>query len=301
MGLVFGTAPDSWGVWLPHHDSQPPWNRFLDEVQAAGYSYVELGPYGYLPTDEAELRDELGRRGLGLLAGTLIADLHLPEQRAALRARTHAIGRLVSALGAKFLVLIPETYRVEAGGGAAAELEHAELEPADWKELVATTEELGRLVRDEYGLQLSFHPHADTVVELSRQIDRLLDDTDSSAVHLCLDTGHLEYRDGDSVSLMRERFERIPYLHLKSVDASLRSRVGAENLDFPTAVRLGVMCEPDAGAVDFPGLDAAMRDLRWNGWAIVEQDMFPLDDHTRPLPVAVRTRHYFNRLGWTTR
>lgn len=265
-------------------------------MQAAGYEYIELGPFGYLPTDESQLRDELGRRNIGMLAGTMIDDLHLPDHRPALRDRVHQISRVVSALGGRFFVLIPDQYREEGGRFTGP----TELEPADWSALVETVDELGRLVRDDYGLQLAFHPHADTVVEYSRQVDRFLDDTDSTAVHLCLDTGHIEYRDGDSASLMRERFQRIPYLHLKSVDADLKANANAEGIDFPTAVRLGVMCEPDTGVVDFTAIDAAMHDLHWDGWAIVEQDMFPLDDPVQPLPIATRTRHYFNRVGWTT-
>ena len=126
---------------------------------------------------------------------------------------------LVSALDGRFLVLIANLYRLPDVGNSGATV----LDIDGWKALVATTNELGRLARDEFGLTLSFHPHADTVVEHARQVDRFLDDTDASAVLLCLDTGP-EYRDGDSVSLMRERFEQIPYLHLKSVDASLRRR-----------------------------------------------------------------------------
>ncbi|MEY3973218.1 MAG: hypothetical protein RJA71_530, partial [Actinomycetota bacterium] len=45
-----GTAPDSWGVWFPSEPHQVPWDRFLDEVVEAGYHWIELGPYGYLPT-----------------------------------------------------------------------------------------------------------------------------------------------------------------------------------------------------------------------------------------------------------
>src|SRR6202035_2687135 len=41
-GLRIGTAPDSWGVWFPDHPRQVPWQRFLDEVQAAGYHWIEL-------------------------------------------------------------------------------------------------------------------------------------------------------------------------------------------------------------------------------------------------------------------
>ncbi|MCU1652418.1 MAG: 2-keto-myo-inositol dehydratase, partial [Pseudonocardia sp.] len=54
--LRLGTAPDSWGVWFPDNPSQVPWQRFLDEAERAGYEWIELGPYGYLPTDPAQLR-----------------------------------------------------------------------------------------------------------------------------------------------------------------------------------------------------------------------------------------------------
>ena len=49
--LRFGTAPDSWGVWFPEDEHQVPWPQFLDEVEQSGYAWIELGPYGYLPTD----------------------------------------------------------------------------------------------------------------------------------------------------------------------------------------------------------------------------------------------------------
>ena len=56
-----GSAPDSWGVWFPDDPQQTPYTRFLDEVAASGYEWIELGPFGYLPTDPEKLSDELGR------------------------------------------------------------------------------------------------------------------------------------------------------------------------------------------------------------------------------------------------
>ncbi|CAM5619995.1 Xylose isomerase-like TIM barrel domain-containing protein OS=Streptomyces fumanus OX=67302 GN=GCM10018772_35600 PE=4 SV=1 [Streptomyces fumanus] len=44
-----GSAPDSWGVWFPDDPHQVPWERFLDEVAEAGYSWIEMGPYGICP------------------------------------------------------------------------------------------------------------------------------------------------------------------------------------------------------------------------------------------------------------
>ena len=74
--LRLGTAPDSWGVWFPDDPKQVPWHRFLDEAAAAGYTAVELGPFGYLPTNPEQLRDELGRRGLTLTGATAGTALH---------------------------------------------------------------------------------------------------------------------------------------------------------------------------------------------------------------------------------
>ena len=51
MNVKVGTGPDSWGVWFASDPKQIPWRRFLDEVVEAGYEWIELGPYGYLPTD----------------------------------------------------------------------------------------------------------------------------------------------------------------------------------------------------------------------------------------------------------
>ena len=69
--VTIATAPCSWGVW--YADGTPsgtPWNVFLDQAAAAGYKALELGPDGYLPTDEDVLREELTRRGLDVCSGT---------------------------------------------------------------------------------------------------------------------------------------------------------------------------------------------------------------------------------------
>ena len=62
--LKLGTAPNSWGIWFPDDPRQMPWERCLDEISAVGYEWIELGPYGYLPTDTEILRKELADRGL---------------------------------------------------------------------------------------------------------------------------------------------------------------------------------------------------------------------------------------------
>src|SRR5712671_7055373 len=62
MHLTVVSAPDSWGVWFSEDARQTPWYRFLDEIAEAGYEWMELGPFGYLPTDPDVLKPELDKR-----------------------------------------------------------------------------------------------------------------------------------------------------------------------------------------------------------------------------------------------
>ena len=50
MKVNVGSSPDSWGVIFPSDPKQTPWQRFLDEVAEAEYEWIELGPFGYLPS-----------------------------------------------------------------------------------------------------------------------------------------------------------------------------------------------------------------------------------------------------------
>ena len=47
----------------------------LEEAGKAGYSAIELGPYGYLPIDAELVAAELNRNGLAIVAGTIFHDL----------------------------------------------------------------------------------------------------------------------------------------------------------------------------------------------------------------------------------
>jgi inosose dehydratase len=141
-----------------------------------------------------------------------------------------------------------------------------------------------------------FHPHADSHVEYEDQIEAFLADTDPEKVFLCLDTGHHAYRNGDPVSFMRRHSQRIAYLHLKSVDKHMQQRVEAEKIPFALAVGMDMFCEPSQGVVDFAAFRDVLREVNYNGFAIVEQDMYPAP-FEKPLPIAKRTRAYLREIG----
>ncbi len=152
------------------------------------------------------------------------------------------------------------------------------------------------MARDRYGLKLVFHPHAETHVEYEDQIEALLAQTDPSLVFLCFDTGHHAYRGGDPIAFMRKHHRRIPYLHLKSVDGGIQQQVARENIPFAKAVAMDMFCEPARGMVDFIAFRDVLQEINYDGWATVEQDMYPAP-FDKPLPIAKRTREYLRSIG----
>ncbi|WP_399925510.1 sugar phosphate isomerase/epimerase family protein [Streptomyces kanamyceticus] len=292
--IRIGSAPDSWGVWFPEDPRQVPWRRFLDEVAASGYEWIELGPYGYLPTDPAELAGETARRGLRVSAGTVFTGLHHgPAVWEKTWAHVAEIAALTQAMGAGHLVVIPSFWRDDKTG---AVLEDRTLTPAQWRELTTQTERLAHEVRERYGLKVVVHPHADTHIDTEENVTRFLDATDSGLVSLCLDTGHYAYCGGDSVKLIETYGERIGYLHLKQVDPEILAAVRADEVPFGPAVARGVMCEPPAGVPDLGPVLAAAQRLDVDLFAIVEQDMYPCPPD-KPLPIARRTRAFLRSCG----
>jgi inosose dehydratase len=292
--IHLGSAPDSWGVWMPDDPRQTPWSRFLDEISAAGYVWMELGPYGYLPTDPARLMDETARRGLTVTGGTVDGGLHRPDTFDDVLERSRRVARTLTGVGARYLVYLPEMYRDVDDAGTW--LQPRELSAEQWGRLLDGISRLGRAIHDEFGMSLVFHPHADSHVGTQAEVGRFLEGTDAAFVQLCLDTGHISYCGGDNLAIIRRFPERIGYVHLKHVDPTVMERVEREGLSFAQAVRLGSMCEPVLGVPDMPPILEALADLGRDIFAIVEQDLFPCPADV-PLPIATRTREYYESCG----
>jgi inosose dehydratase len=141
-----------------------------------------------------------------------------------------------------------------------------------------------------------FHPHADAHVADDDGIDRFLELTDPAVVYLCLDTGHVAYVGGDNQAIVAKYPDRIGYLHLKSVNPRVLTKVREQRMSFAAAVQEGAMVEPQYGEPDMhtllPELDALGRQL----WAIVEHDMYPAPTGA-PLATATRTCRYYQQRG----
>ena len=52
---------------------------------------------------------------------------------------------------------------------------------------------------------------------------------------------------------------------------------------------MDIFFEPSEGAVDFRAFRDILEEVDYDGWAVVEQDMYPAP-FNKPLPIARRTR-----------
>ena len=290
MNVKVGTAPDSWGVWFPENEKQTPWKRCLDEMEKSGYQGIELGPWGYLPNEYLTLKEELENRKLTLTATTLVGDLTSDAKTDEMIALLDEMSELqLKFPTAKYVVLIDDCYTDLFSGEL---VRSPELNEKEWEQFVSNVDRIKNHAKSQYGLEVVFHPHAQSHIETEEQIERLLKD---SNINLCLDTGHHAYTDGDPVAFMKKHHARIPYLHVKSCDLEVRKRMQEEGWSFAKAVSEDVMCEPEKGVVDFDGFVQVLKDINYNGWAIVEQDMYPAP-FDKPYPIAKRTYEYLESL-----
>ena len=77
----------------------------------------------------------------------------------------------------------------------------------------------------------------------------------------------------------------------------VRDEVEANDIPFAKAVEMGVFCEPAKGVIDFKTFRDVLEEVDFEGWAIVEQDMYPAP-FDKPLPIAKRTRAYLREIGF---
>jgi inosose dehydratase len=282
-------------VWFAEDKLQTPWTRFLDEFASVGYEWMELGPYGYLPTDPNQLSDELSKRGIRVSGGTIDGHdgLHRPAEFDSIATRAREVGKLTAAVGGKHVIFVPTPGYRDADGGY---IEPAELDADDWNRYLRSSETIGKILLDEFGLQMQFHPHADAHVETQEQTERFLNETDSRYVNLCLDTGHLAYRHANVAEIVRQFPDRIGYVHLKQMDPKVLETVDAENLAFGQAVKLDVSVGAPHGVPEFAPIIDELLKLEAEKFLIVEQDMYPCSFDV-PLPAAKKTNEYLRSIG----
>jgi inosose dehydratase len=292
MAIQVATAPVSWGVMeVEGFDGQKSYGEVLDEMVQAGYTGTELGPYGFLPTDPKQLKNELAKRSLSLLGAFVPLPLAHAEQHEAAVQSAMEVARLLARNSAPYMVLADAMYAARMAVAGSVNDERDGMSGQAWAGAARLLTRVARAARD-LGLTPVFHHHCGTFIETPGEVDRLLAMTDPDLLGLCLDTGHYFYGGGDPVECARVHGKRIRHLHLKDVRPSVLETVRRKRMPYLDAVRAGVFCELGEGGVNLTGVIQQLNAAGFNGWAVFEQDVDPSQPGCNPVESATRSRAY---------
>jgi inosose dehydratase len=256
-----GSAPISWGICeVPGWGAQLPVDRVLAEMTELGLHATELGSIGYLPTDPDELRRLLDSHGMRLTGGFNALALHDPARTEGTLAIATAGADLLAAAGADCFVTCavsdPDRW------------ERPVLSDAEWQVLADNVARLDEICA-ERGLVQAFHPHVDSVVETSDEIERVLATT---SVGFVLETGHMLIGGMDPLAFALEHADRVALVHLKDVDVDLIGPLNRDEMSLMEAVQAGIFPALGQGGSPIAAVVTALERAQYQGWYIIEQD-----------------------------
>jgi len=244
----------------------------IDDISSLGYTGIQLrsnvlARFGERP---AELQALLAKRGLTFVAlssGSIRVDN--PDQATTID--THVRNaRFLRDAGGLYLQLTVD----RPAGRAVADVAYVSAG--------RLLTEIGRRTAD-LGIPLGFHPHMGSLAERPAELDRVMDAADSRYVRLLLDVAHYQQGGGDSVGVIRRYRDRLLFLHIKDV----RNAPSGSGYQF---VELG------QGRVNVRDIFAALTEVSFRGWAVVELDAVPEPTRT-PKESAAISKRYLASIG----
>lgn len=291
--LSIGVCPDQWGVWYPQDPKQIAPRKAMGEMARAGFEVLETGPYGYFPTDPKRLKSWADEYGMRIVAGTGWGILHRQEAWSQTERHFRDIAETHAAVGAEYIVYLPPMARDEK---TWEWIDARHLTDGTWAVYERNANRLGRILKEDYGLKLVFHPHGDSHVETPRQIARMLNNTDPAYVNLCLDTGHIVYGGGDPIQIVRDFPDRVSYVHIKAFDPAIVREAHDMDWPFNEAIAHGAAVTPPHGKPNMHTFINALADLDKEIYVICEQDLYPTPPDV-PLPNAIKVRRFLACCG----
>lgn len=158
---------------------------------------------------------------------------------------------------------------------------------ADFQALAERLTEIGKQATD-LGVPVGYHNHMDSLGESPAEVDHIMAASDPRYVKLELDIAHYQQGGGDPVQAIRKYRDRLLFLHIKDLEKLTTSDERGRAYRF---VELG------RGRVDLPAVFAALKDVNFRGWAVIELDSVP-DKSRAPKECALISKRYVeDKLG----
>jgi inosose dehydratase len=242
--IQYGYAGITWGN---------DYRKAIDEIAAVGYRGVQLrssdGLLDEFRSKPAALKELLAQKHLAFpvfSSGNLSIDPAREREMIDLHTN-HA--RFVRDAGGLFVQIIDERPK-------------RTVVAADYKRTGQLLTELGKRVQD-IGVALAYHPHMNSTGERPQELAAVLDAADRRYVRVLFDTAHYQQGGGDPAPAIRQYRDWIAVLHLKDVRAAADQASGYQ------FVELG------RGRVDLKAVFAALNEINFKGWGVVELDRVP--------------------------
>ena len=279
-------APCCWGVDDITNPYLPSWQRVVKEAHEAGYRALELGPNGWIPTDDISLvTEELNKNEISIVAGTIFDDVLSDDNFEKLMTQVDGICSLITKLpplpreeGQRW----PTPYMTVMDWGhderdyAAGHSDRApRLDKDGWNKMMYHFKELCKKA-NSYGVRPVLHPHCGGYVEFADEIDAFADSIPNDMAGIVLDTGHLRYAGMDPVEWLRKYKDRLDYVHFKDINGKVYKEVLAEeHIRFFEGCWRGSMCPIGQGIIDYPAVKAVLDEIGYAGYITIEQESDP--------------------------
>jgi len=280
MNIAIANAPVSYGAFeltVGIDPSVPDGTAVLDEVAAAGYDGIDLGPVGYLGRG-AELAERLASRGLGLAGAYLEFPFSDPVALASIYPDLDAMLDTFDAV--RGAVPGPEPRPTIADSGSderraapgRSSADHSRgLDAQGWDRFGEGLRAVVARCRDR-GYEPTLHPETGTFVEAPWEVEAAMEQCD---VGVCLETGHLYVGGGDPARLARDWAGRINHVHVKDAHRAVINAIVDAGEPHTAIWSREAFCALGGGDVDMGGVFAALAADGFAGWLVVEQDIFP--------------------------
>jgi sugar phosphate isomerase/epimerase len=125
----------------------------------------------------------------------------------------------------------------------------------------------------KYGVKVALHPEAFSMMRNSRDVDLFMLLTDPTYVFLCPDPAQFVVAGSDPLRLVDRYRERVIVAHWKDAVGPAPAEVSIDETIYQRQTQW--FAPVGSGVVDWPGWMRLMRDMNFQGWAILELDTSP--------------------------
>lgn len=296
--IKIANAPCSWGVIENTAGERKTYLDVLREMSAAGYEGTELGDWGFMPTDPSELITQLEAHNLQLIGSWVTVRLYDADYHKAGIAQAIITAELLANVGnSDCLIIIGDDHstvpeRHDKTGRITPKMG---LDQAGWVTYADGASKVARAVKEATGLRSALHPHGATFVETPAEIETFFKRTDPDLLGMVFDTGHFTLGGGDAVAGIHKYADRIWHVHFKDFDQNKVALADKNGWGYQQLIGQGVFPELGQGVVDFTAVSQALKDIKYDGWIVVEQDVLP--GMGLPAASARRNRDYLRSIG----